>query len=387
VLVRGTAQRAGGDSRPARLADNEEARPRVDQEDREAGSAEEGPSRSSPVEEAEDHVAEGRCGDVRPSRSRDRGEGRKAARPAGTPGGQEVRSGRIPRFAEGSGAGAGPGDDRVPGRRRDSTRLRPVSATKSSVDVEIDYSGFRNAYGGDWASRLTLRTLPTCALTSPGKKKCATGKELPTDNDTDTHCLTAAVTLPAAAPSDTSEGARPVVPAGAKYSVAANTVLLAATAQEAGPSGDFGATSLAPSASWAAGGSSGAFSWTYPIDTPDIAGNLVPELKLGYSSQSVDGRTAATNNQANGIGDGWSMEPGYIERQYVSCSDDKKGSNTTAEVGDLCWKKDNAVINLGGQSNILIKDSTSGEWHLENDDGTKVEKLSSTARANGDNDG
>ncbi|WP_239076520.1 hypothetical protein [Streptomyces sp. SID9913] len=265
--------------------------------------------------------------------------------------------------------------------------LRPVSATKSSVDVEIDYSGFRNAYGGDWASRLTLRTLPTCALTSPGKKKCATGVELPTDNDTDTHSLTAAVSLPAAAPSDTSEGARPVVPAGAKYSVAANTVLLAATAQEAGPSGDFGATSLAPSASWAAGGSSGAFSWTYPIDTPDIAGNLVPELKLGYSSQSVDGRTAATNNQANGIGDGWSMEPGYIERQYVSCSDDKKGSNTTAEVGDLCWKKDNAVINLGGQSNILIKDSTSGEWHLENDDGTKVEKLSSTARANGDNDG
>ncbi|MEU2383586.1 SpvB/TcaC N-terminal domain-containing protein [Streptomyces sp. NPDC012461] len=255
------------------------------------------------------------------------------------------------------------------------------------MDVEIDYSGFRNAYGGDWASRLTLRTLPTCALTSPGKKKCATGVELPTDNDTDTHSLTAAVSLPAAAPSDTSEGARPVVPAGAKYSVAANTVLLAATAQEAGPSGDFGATSLAPSASWAAGGSSGAFSWTYPIDTPDIAGNLVPELKLGYSSQSVDGRTAATNNQANGIGDGWSMEPGYIERQYVSCSDDKKGSNTTAEVGDLCWKKDNAVINLGGQSNILIKDSTSGEWHLENDDGTKVEKLSSTARANGDNDG
>ncbi|WP_343242562.1 RHS repeat-associated core domain-containing protein [Streptomyces sp. SID8111] len=265
--------------------------------------------------------------------------------------------------------------------------LRPVSATKSSVDVEIDYSGFRNAYGGDWASRLTLRTLPTCALTSPGKKKCATGEELPTDNDTDTHSLTAAVSLPAAGPSDTSEGTSPVVPAGAKYSVAANTVLLAATAQEAGPSGDFGATSLAPSASWAAGGSSGAFSWTYPIDTPDIAGNLVPELKLGYSSQSVDGRTAATNNQANGIGDGWSMEPGYIERQYVSCSDDKKGSNTTAEVGDLCWKKDNAVINLGGQSNILIKDSTSGEWHLENDDGTKVEKLSSTARANGDNDG
>src|SRR5690606_31475501 len=122
VLVRGTAPRAGGDSRPARLAANEQARPCADQEDGEAASGEAGPTRSSSVDEGGDHVAEGRCGDVRPSRARERGEGRKAARPAGTPGGQEVRSGRIPRFAEGSGAGAGPGDDRVPGRRRDSTR-------------------------------------------------------------------------------------------------------------------------------------------------------------------------------------------------------------------------------------------------------------------------
>jgi len=77
-----------------------------------------------------------------------------------------------------------------------------------------------------------------------------------------------------------------------------------------------------------------------------VAGGVQPDLSLAYSSQSVDGRTAATNNQANWIGDGWSMDPGYIERQYVSCTDDTTDSNTTVKVGDQCWKKDNAVLNL-----------------------------------------
>ncbi|MEU3227537.1 hypothetical protein ABZ695_30805 [Streptomyces sp. NPDC006976] len=169
--------------------------------------------------------------------------------------------------------------------------------------------------------------------------------------------------------------------------MAQGTVLLAATAAESGPSGNFKATSLAPSASWAAGGSNGAFSWNYPIGVPDVPGGTAPDLKLAYSSQAVDGRTASTNNQANSIGDGWSMEPGYIERQYISCTDDTKNSNTTAKVGDLCWKKDNAVINLGGQSNTLIKDTESGEWHLESDDGTRVVKLTNAELKNGDNDG
>ncbi|MFF5621051.1 RHS repeat-associated core domain-containing protein [[Kitasatospora] papulosa] len=266
--------------------------------------------------------------------------------------------------------------------------LRPATGTKGTVNVKIDYSGFRNAYGGDWASRLTLRTLPACTLTDPGKKACTAGAALTTKNDTKAGSLTAEVPLPAAASAPgVPAGADPVAPAGASHEVAANTLLLAATAQVAGPSGNFGATSLAPSASWAAGGSNGSFSWTYPIGTPDVAGSLTPDLQLGYSSQVVDGRTAATNNQANSIGDGWSMEPGYIERQYISCSEDTKNSNTTAKVGDLCWKKDNAVINLGGQSNTLIKDTTSGEWHLESDDGTKIVKLANTVLANGDDNG
>ncbi|MEU4178313.1 RHS repeat-associated core domain-containing protein [Streptomyces sp. NPDC026589] len=266
--------------------------------------------------------------------------------------------------------------------------LRPTAGAEGTVDVKVDYTDFRNAYGGDWASRLTLSTLPACALNTPGKKGCATGEPLPTTNDVKSGALEAAVELPAAAPAGSgAAGTDPVTPRSGARAVSGGTVLLAATAAAGGPSGDFGATSLSPSASWSAGGSNGAFSWTYPISAPAVAGSAVPDLKLGYSSQSVDGRTASTNNQANAVGDGWSMEPGYIERQYISCTEDTKNSTTTAKVGDLCWKKDNAVINLGGQSNTLVKDSTTGKWHLENDDGTKVEKLASTARANGDNDG
>ncbi|MFE4855950.1 RHS repeat-associated core domain-containing protein [Streptomyces sp. NPDC056670] len=271
--------------------------------------------------------------------------------------------------------------------------VKPSEGAQGSVDVQVDYSAFRGAYGGDWASRLKLRQLPACALTSPGDKNCATGKELPTDNNAVAGTLTAPVVLPSAQPSPSTSAAGPVqqAPSMARsmtgLSAANNTVLLAATASVSGSAGNFGATSLAPSASWSAGGSNGGFSWKYGIDTPDVAGGVQPDLALSYSSQSVDGRTAATNNQSNWIGDGWSMEPGYVERKYVSCTDDTTGSNTTAKVGDLCWKKDNAVLNLNGHSNVLVKDDNTGQWHLESDDGTTAEKLTSTTNNNGDNDG
>lgn len=234
------------------------------------------------------------------------------------------------------------------------------------VKVELDYKGFRYAYGGDWASRLRLRELPACAQTTPQAPGCAASRELPTTNDTASATLAATVPLQAS---------------GAP-------TLLAATAAAAGSAGDFKATSLAPSGAWAAGGSNGGFTWNYDIATPDVPGDVGPKLQLGYSSQSVDGRTATTNNQANAIGDGWSMEPGYIERQYASCTDDKAGSNnTTAKVGDRCWKTDNAVINLGGRTNQLIRDTVTGAWHLESDDGTQIVRLNSTTNNNGDNDG
>nr|BFD88601.1 RHS repeat-associated core domain-containing protein [Streptomyces sp. Xyl84] len=261
--------------------------------------------------------------------------------------------------------------------------VRPTEGARGNVDIDVDYSAYQYMFGGDWASRLTLRRLPECALTTPGDKRCRTGQDLPTDNDTNTRTLSATVALPAA--QQASGG--PASKAATSGAAGGGTVLLAVTAAVSGSSGNFGATSLAPSASWSAGGSNGAFTWSYGIDTPEVPGGVQPDLSLSYSSQAVDGRTAATNNQANWVGDGWSLEPGFIERRYVSCSDDAKDGNGTDKSGDLCWKKDNAVLNLNGQSNVLIKDDTTGVWHLESDDGTKVEHLTDTSLGNGDNDG
>ncbi|WSB27164.1 RHS repeat protein [Streptomyces sp. NBC_01788] len=268
--------------------------------------------------------------------------------------------------------------------------VRPLQGDKGAVDVTLDFSGFQHAYGGDWASRLTLHRLPQCVLTTPQANDCRSLTALESDNDVKAATLSASVAVGAA---DDTSSTGPVLKAPAMTRSASGltasdgTVLLAATAAASGASGNFTATSLAPSASWTSGGSSGGFSWDYGIDTPDVPGGAQPDLSLSYSSQAVDGRTAATNNQANWIGDGWSMEPGYIERRYVSCSADTKDGNGTDKSGDLCWKKDNAVLNLNGQSSVLVKDDTTGEWHLESDDGTKIDKLTSSDRGNGDNDG
>ncbi|MFD5752224.1 hypothetical protein [Streptomyces sp. NPDC127033] len=275
--------------------------------------------------------------------------------------------------------------------------VEPLAGAAGKVDVRIDYSGFRQVIGGDWASRLTLQQLPACALTTPRAKGCGKGKMLQTVNDTEQARVSAPVSLPAAASGNGQETA-PVGRAAASeasatgLSAGSQTVLLAVTAAASGASGDFKATSLTPSASWAAGGSNGGFVWTYDVDTPEVPGGLEPDLSLSYSSQSVDGRTAATNNQANWIGDGWSMEPGYIERRYIPCTDDTKDSNATGKVGDQCWKKDNAVLNLGGKTSVLVKDDAvkddpSGEWRMESDDCTKAVRLTSSNRGNGDNDG
>ncbi|MGW7280165.1 RHS repeat domain-containing protein [Streptomyces sp. NPDC054844] len=267
--------------------------------------------------------------------------------------------------------------------------VRSGDGKAGPVNVQVDYSGFRHAYGGDWASRLILKQLPVCALSTPDKAACTKSTTLPARNDSKHATVDAAVTLPAvssetaASPVSKAPSAR----SASGLSASQGTVLLAVTAAASGASGDFKASPLSPSASWSAGGSSGAFTWSYDLDTPEVAAGEGPGLSLAYSSQAVDGRTAATNNQANWVGDGWSFDVGSIERRYIACSEDTTNSNGTDKSADQCWKKDNAVLTLGGQSNVLVKDDDTGQWHLEDDDGTKVEKLTDTARGNGDNNG
>ncbi|MGW8329466.1 hypothetical protein ACWGLE_16335 [Streptomyces sp. NPDC055897] len=248
---------------------------------------------------------------------------------------------------------------------------RTDQATRpGTAPVEVDYSAFKGAYGGDWAARLHLVELPACALTTPELAKCRTQKPLSTTNNTKSGTLSANVPLAAAQP--------------LMARAATGATVLAATAGASGGTGDYKATSLQASGSWNSGGSTGAFHWSYPFSVPSVPGGMQPKMSLGYNSQSVDGLTAASNTQSGWLGDGWSMEPGFIERRYKSCNDDKTGGTNTTKVGDLCWFNDNATMSLNGKNTELVYDAKTG-WHAAADSGEKVEKL--TGATNGDNDG
>ncbi|MFI6147670.1 RHS repeat-associated core domain-containing protein [Streptomyces sp. NPDC051109] len=252
------------------------------------------------------------------------------------------------------------------------------SARSASAKVEVDYNSFRGAYGGDYVSRLHLVELPACALTTPDRAECRTQKPLQTQNDTRAGKLSAQVSTPGLSAKAAGAQAAPAA------SGAAGAMVLAATADDSGPTGDYKATSLQPSGSWSSGGSTGGFSWSYGINVPPVPGGQAPQIGLGYSSQSVDGRMSASNSQASWIGDGWNWEPGFIERRYKSCEDDKAGGTNTTKVGDQCWFNDNATLSLGGKSTELVYEAGKG-WHPASDSGEKVEKL--TGASNGDNDG
>jgi len=238
--------------------------------------------------------------------------------------------------------------------RRTDVTAADRGADSGTIRLTVDYGQFRNAYGGDWASRLSLRALPACALTVA----CAAGEALTSRNDV----------------------TRGVISADVPVSGQSSVVALEASAS--GSAGDYKASQLSASSSWHAGGSSGDFGWTYPMDTPPALGGPEPDLLLQYDVASIDGRTASTNNQTSWVGEGWDLGTDYVERRYKSCSDDV---SFTPKPYDLCWETDNAVLSLGGRTVELVNDATTGVWHPRDDDGTRVERF--TGAVNGDNDG
>ncbi|WP_251052977.1 MULTISPECIES: RHS repeat-associated core domain-containing protein [unclassified Streptomyces] len=244
------------------------------------------------------------------------------------------------------------------------------SGTDAKVRLSVDYSAFQEAYGGSYGARLRLVELPACAsVAKPGSRACpSTGTPLATVNDPRTNTASADVTAAAAEPEGLSTRA---VQGGS---------LVALVAGNSSSQGTYGSTPLAPSASWSVAQSTGGFTWSYPLRVVPTPGGLTPTVGLSYSSQSIDGRTATTNNQGSWIGEGFGYEADYIERSYKSCVDD--GHDLSAE---QCWAFDNATVMLKGNASQIIKDDDSGKWRLANSDGSKVEKL--TGATNGDNDG
>ncbi|WP_377271597.1 hypothetical protein [Peterkaempfera sp. SMS 1(5)a] len=254
------------------------------------------------------------------------------------------------------------------------------------MKVVIDYSSLAKAYGGGFGSRLQLVQLPACALTTPQLASCRTRTPIAYTNRASADQITATLTLGSTSTSTGQVLARSlsVTP---EAQVASAGAVVAVTSGSAGSQGDYSATSLNPSGTWQASGT-GAFTYSYPIDVPAALGGNGPSVALSYDSQSVDGETSARNSQASWIGDGWSYQPGFVERGYRPCGSllDSSGDKILKNSGDLCWGGDNATLSFGSHSGVLVPDGVDAnvpgevkQWRLQGDDGTLVQELSGAA--------
>ncbi|MFF3329272.1 polymorphic toxin-type HINT domain-containing protein [Streptomyces sp. NPDC002888] len=283
------------------------------------------------------------------------------------------------------------------------------------VSVKLDYTKFESLYGADWASRLRFVQFPECYLTTPDDEACQTYEELETTNDTASNSLTATVdpaadgtVTPASAPSAASSTGSGAFQAAYRDSTSAtpvaatgDTAVVGAVDSGTGNGGTFKATPLASDGKWEVAGSSGAFTWSYPLTIPPAPAGPAPKVSFEYNSQTVDGRTAVSSPQASWLGEGWTYDAGYIERRYRTCKDDRKTldsgtPNNTAKkdkTSDLCWVSYNAVMSLNGKTTELVRAAASGSdpesdtetYRLMQDDGTRVEhKVGAT---NDDNNG
>ncbi|MFF5142274.1 ricin-type beta-trefoil lectin domain protein [Streptomyces sp. NPDC013157] len=285
----------------------------------------------------------------------------------------------------------------------DGTLVKVTAPATGSVpvSVQLSYQKFENLYGADWASRLQFVQFPECYLTTPDVEECQQYTELDTANDPHAKTVTATVdtaadgTVSQAAASGTGFAGSGVVQASYAQPAAASgdSAVIGAVDSGGGPAGTFKATPLTTDGKWASGDSSGAFTWSYPLQVPPAPAGPRPEISFDYNSQAVDGRTATSSPQSSWIGEGWNYDPGHIERRYRTCKDDREDTAAGApnnkdkkyKTSDLCWVSYNAVLSLGGRTTQLVRVGETDSYRLEKDDGTRV--VLKTGGDNGDNNG
>ena len=268
--------------------------------------------------------------------------------------------------------------------------VRPVDAGQGSfitldaaapgpVAVRIPVQVFGNRLGGDWPSRLQVRDVSGCADAS----SCPTAPVLPVQRNAQDGTVTVLSTLTDSEATN-SPAARTAGPSNGTPAPSASATL-AVQAAASGSSGDFTATSLSAEGSWSGGSAGGEMTWSYPLRMPPSAGGVDPDLAIGYSSGSVDGRLSSTNNQPSWVGEGFDFSTGFIERRYTACADDMgSGANNSTKTGDLCFKTDsgksndqkwdNATVSFGGHNGELVRVGSSDVWRLRYDDGTRFQK-------------
>jgi RHS repeat-associated protein len=256
-------------------------------------------------------------------------------------------------------------------------RLTEPGKASGPVKVSVDYRSFANASGGNYGQRLHLVELPACALSTPRVPACEVQTPLRSVNDGKTEQVSAVVGLSSVS---SAPGTASLFPAahlqGLASAVSGAQAVVAAAAGPSGSSGDFTATTLKPSGTWSAGGSSGDFTWSYPISLPPPAAGSPPQVSLDYDSASVDGETAQTDNQSSMVGEGFALDDNYIERTYTDCADDPEGA-ISGEY-DECWAGNIVTMSLDGVSTPLVLDGSTGTWHEEQDSGDEVQYLTGT---------
>ncbi|MCG5465869.1 ricin-type beta-trefoil lectin domain protein [Micromonospora sp. MED01] len=294
-------------------------------------------------------------------------------------------------------------------------KITPPATADPAAEVALDvnYTDFADLYGPQAADRFGVMLLPDCVFDAPDSGDCATGDSgtmWAAPGATSAQAVSSEVKLvptkrasarvAATADEPTQRVVTGKVPvgallgaqgaAGARAAAAESSSVVGVLDTGASAAGDFTATPLLSSGSWAAGSSSGAFTYSYQVQTPETAAGLMPKVSLSYSSQSVDGRTSASNNQSSWIGDGWDYSAGAITRSYASCREDSKkpgANNSSHRTADLCWGSKNATLSLAGMTTELVWDEGRDAWFTANGDGSKVQLVQDTSLANGDADG
>ncbi|GAA0614408.1 RHS repeat protein [Kribbella sandramycini] len=229
------------------------------------------------------------------------------------------------------------------GRRGNALELKvrrtDGPAKSGQVALAVDYREFRDAFGGDWATRLRFT-----------HRRRGRTVVVPTRNNGNGEAI---ADLPVSAQTQTFQLA-------------------------AGPSsgaGDYKKAADEGAATWSIGGSSGDFEWKQPLKVPPPANGPVPEMALTYSSGGLDGMSSASNNQPSTIGQGFSLSGGgAIERRFKPCSKDGEEGK-----GDQCFAGDSLNVSVAGKSGSLVLESRTQErevWRMRGDDGSVIERLS-----------
>lgn len=271
------------------------------------------------------------------------------------------------------------------------------------VKVGLDYGAFRQAIGGNYASRLRLVTLPACALTTPQLAQCRKQTPLTSLNDPNNTAVSADLTLgstgsvksaTSTSVSQAMEGSASsavYVGAASKSATAqtastsgAATVIAAtdSTGQEGGAGGNYAST-LSSAGSWGQSGSSGDFTYTYKVESPAASTSLAPDASLSYDSGGVDGKTANTQAQSSWVGDGWTTQDSFVVQEFTSCADSPEGSAGSVTTTDECYDGPILTMSLNGSSTSIVYDKDTSTYKLADDNGATVTKVTGSANGSG----